>query len=130
MEPTMPTQFSNRPIRLLLAMTVAVAASPVFADTGFPGGDYAAGQIVLHFEPSGHMRLTKADQVLVAGDYTVQADRISLTDRSGPMACEKGQETGVYHWKLEHDALTLTKVDDACDGRSGDLAAQTWKRQR
>lgn len=126
----MPTQLSHRPICLLLAITAAVTTSPVFADTDFPGGNYAAGQIVLHFEPSGHMRLTKDDQVLVDGTFAVQADRISLTDKSGPMACEKGQETGVYQWKLEHDALTLTKVDDACDGRSGDLAAQAWKRQR
>jgi hypothetical protein len=126
----MHTQLSSRPIRILLAFTASITTSLAVAASSFPGGDYVAGQVMLHFDQSGHMRLTKGKQALVDGTFTVQADHISLTDKSGPMACAKGEETGVYQWKLEHDALTLTKVEDACDGRSGDLVAQPWKRQR
>lgn len=126
----MNVQRSKRSILSLFTLLATTTASMLPAAAGFPGGDYVAGQIMLRFDGSGHVRVMQEEKVLVEGDFSAQADRITFTDKSGPMACEKGQETGVYHWKLEHDTLTLTKVDDACDGRSGDLVAQAWKRQR
>ena len=126
----MNMQRSKRSIHSLLAVITTTTASLVFAASSFPVGDYSAGQIRLRFDASGHVRVTQGEQVLVDGAFTAQADRITLTDKSGPMACEKGQETGVYRWKLEQDVMSFIKVDDRCDGRSGDLVAQAWKRQQ
>ena len=125
----MHSQLSIRSIHFLLAFNATLTTSLAVAASNFPVGDYAAGEIVMHFDASGHVRLTQGKQVLVDGDFTVDGNNIRLTDKSGPMACAKGEETGVYRWTLDHDALTLAKIDDKCEGRSGDIVAQPWKRR-
>lgn len=93
----------------------------------FPTGAYVSGKIAMKVDPQGHVRVTEGMKVLVDGEFSVKADEIRLTDKSGPMAClTKGQETGVYRWHYTGGKLTLSKIEDRCEGRVGDLTAQPW----
>ena len=67
--------------------------------------------------------------VEVEGIYAVNGDEIRLTDKSGPDACAKGEETGAYHWKYDKGLLAFTKVADACTARSDDLTKSEWKKK-
>jgi hypothetical protein len=57
------------------------------------------------------------------GSYTVSEDRLYLFN--DPYC---NMETGVYTWKLEGGALTLTEVDDLCSQglRAANLVDQPW----
>jgi hypothetical protein len=108
----------------------AVSLQVPGAEPAFPAGEYAAGKIALTFDANGHMRLNgDGAGLLVDGEFTAHGDQIRLTDKSGPMACPAAQ-TGIYRWSYADQALTFTKIEDACDGRSGDLVAHPWKRKK
>jgi len=109
---------------------IAMIAVPfVVAAPTFPTGTYKAGEISIQFDDHGHVRVGQGDHILVEGQFVVSADQIKLTDESGPMACSKGEETGSYRWKYEGEALSFSKLDDPCDGRSGDLLGRQWKKE-
>jgi len=123
-------QFHHAVIACTVTLASAIVSSSVSgAEAVFPAGEYRAGKIAITFDASGHVRLTGDSGPLVDGEFTASGNQIRLTDRSGPMACPSAQ-TGVYRWSLVRDALTFSKVDDPCDGRSGDLTAQHWKREK
>ena len=111
-------------IASLLAMPLAAGAPT------FPTGKYKAGEISLQFDGGGHFKVNTGDQAVVEGVYTASADQITLTDKSGAWACSsKGEETGTYGWKYAGGTLTLSKVEDHCEGRAGDLPQRGWQRQ-
>ena len=84
----------------------------------------------MQFGNDGNLRVTSANRLLVVGTYSVHADEVRFTDRSGPMACSaKREETGVYRWKASGDTLVLSKIDDRCAGRLQDLTARPWKKK-
>ena len=115
---------------LFYSLTLGSIPTALAGPAAFPTGKYLAGQFAVEFNEKGQVRFTQGDSVLVEGEFSAKTDTISLTDRSGPMAClDAGQETGTYRWKIEGGALTFTKVDDRCDGRSQDLTAQAWRRK-
>jgi len=107
----------------MMAVPLAVAAPK------FPTGKYQAGDISIQFDNHGHVSVSQGERALVDGQYVANGDQVKLTDESGPMACSKGEETGTYRWKYDGDTITFTKVEDRCDGRSGDLFGRGWKRQ-
>ena len=107
-----------------ITMAVAIAAQT------FPTGTYNAGGISIQFDDHGHVRVSQGDRSLVDGQFLATADQIKLTDESGPMACSKGEESGTYHWKYEDEALSFSKLNDRCDGRSGDLIGRQWKKEK
>lgn len=107
-----------------LAATAAAAAAPTFTT-----GTYAAGKTTIMFDATGHVRVTNGDQMVVDGTYSTRADQISFVDKSGSWACPSAQ-VGVYRWTSDNDTIAFKKIDDACDGRSGDLTARPWKRQQ
>lgn len=83
----------------------------------------------MKFDAQGHVRVTEGAKVLVEGEFSAKAGEIQFTDKSGPMAClTAGQETGTYRWQYADEKLTLSKIDDRCEGRVSDLTAQPWKR--
>ena len=111
------------------ASVVSMMAMPlVMAAPTFPAGKYKAGEISIQFDGRGHVKVSQGDRALVDGEYTTNADQLKLTDKSGPMACPKDEQTGTYRWKYESGTLTLSIVEDRCDGRSGDLTGRQWKR--
>ena len=119
-----------RSVIIHAASVASIVAVPlVIAAPAFPAGKYQAGEVSMQFDGHGHFKLSMGKQALVDGDYATSADQIRLTDKSGPLACSaKGEETGAYLWKFEGDKLIFTKVEDACEGRSGDLPNRDWKR--
>lgn len=104
-----------------------VLSTALAATAAFPIGDYEAGGIVVSFAGDGHFRGTQAGKLMVEGTYTTKGDQIMFTDASGEIACPSDQ-IGTYTWRIDGSKLTLAKVDDACDGRSGDLVAQAWQK--
>lgn len=65
------------------------------------------------------MNLTLDGKVTVECQYASTADQLKVTDKEGEMACgnQPGLETGIYQWTLDGKKLTLTAVEDKCDGR-------------
>jgi hypothetical protein len=72
------------------------------------------------------------EEVVVEGEYTVKGEQLTLTDKQGRLACtgEEGMATATYEWKYEGESLTLSKVEDKCEGRSAGLTAGPWKRKK
>jgi hypothetical protein len=108
----------------MMAMPLVMAAS------AFPTGKYKAGEISIQFDDHGHVKVSQGERTLVDGQFAATADEIKLTDESGPMACAKDEATGTYRWKYEGEALSFSKLDDRCDGRSGDLSGRQWKKEK
>ena len=86
-----------------------------------PAGDYSTGKMSLRFDGHGGLQVRQADKVMVKARYAIAGDEITLTDESGPMACEAAQSRGIYRWTLANDTLTFAVISDPCEGRAGDL---------
>src|SRR4030095_7667077 len=103
----------------LLILLLALGTTARTAD--FKTGTYSAKSSTdkwsINFR--GHNKLTRSrnGEMVVEGTYKVTKDELEVTDEKGPMACEGEQKTGKYKWKLEEKKLTLTKVEDLCEGR-------------
>lgn len=114
----------------LLATTTAFACSAIAASE-FPTGTYTASDVRLNFDAQGRFRASIGEATMVEGSYTATHDTLSLTDASGPWACLKNpkERTGSYHWKLDRDHLTLTKLDDLCKDRGETLTPKPWAKE-
>lgn len=116
---------------LTLMTCAAVGASLAFAAADFPLGAYAIEEYAIVFADKGQFRVSKGENVMVEGEYTVKGDQLQLTDKRGPIACTGAdKETGTYGWKYEGEVLTLSKVEDKCEGRSAAMTAKPWKRKK
>ena len=114
----------------VLTICSALSLSPVWA-ADFPTGSYAAKNLHLVFDAKGNFHVNQGKATVVSGTYSIKGDQVELTDVSGPWACTSpGQQTGAYNWKFDGTALTLSKMADSCDDRSGALAPPTWKREK
>jgi len=97
----------------------------------FPQGTYASGEYTIVFADKGQFRVLTGEEVVVEGEYTVKGEQLMLTDKRGRFACTgEGMATATYGWKYEGEALTLSKVEDKCSGRSAGLTAGPWKRKK
>ena len=113
----------------IAAFSLALAGSVFVAGAeSFPAGDYEAGGATLSFA-GGAYRVLQGDKAMVEGTYTIDGAKLVLTDVSGPYACPAASKTGTYTWRFDGKALVLTKVDDACDDRSGDLNGHPWTKR-
>jgi steroid delta-isomerase-like uncharacterized protein len=67
----------------------------------------------------------------VNGHYTLNEDQIVLTDDSGFAACTPEQGAmGSYQWSLSGANLTLTPLEDTCEGRVYVLSSKAFPRDR
>ena len=112
-----------------VALFSLAATGVVFAATSFPSGDYNAGEATLSFGSGGKYRVLQGTKAMIEGTYKTEGDKLVLTDVSGPYACPADKKTGTYAWRVEGNALTLTKVEDACDDRSADLTGHPWQKK-
>ena len=126
------TNLLSGPFRaLVLVICAVVGASIAFAAADFPLGSYTVEGYAIVFADKGKFSVNKGDEVLVEGEYTVKGDQLQLTDKRGLIACTgEGQETGTYGWKYEGDVLTLSKLEDKCEGRSAAMTSRPWKRKK
>ena len=51
-----------------------------------------------------------------------------ITDEEGPGHCQAERATGIYKWKLEGTALSLTVVEDLCKWRSFAITRKPWRK--
>ena len=114
-------------IALITAVGTAVQAAEFKTGTYSVTGGGAKWSI--KFGDNNKLTVTLDGKVLVEGSYKVTADAIELVDEKGPMACGGDLSTGKYKWKLEEKKLTLTKVEDECEGRANALTAQPWLQE-
>ena len=110
-----------RVVQTLLVIAMLVGA--VLAKGSFPAGTYASGDFTVAFRSDGTFRVSEKGDAVVEGSYTVQADRITLTDKQGRYACV-AEGPGKYTWKQNGQTLAFTKVDDSCPGRERILTTQ------
>ena len=115
----------------LLLIALALATMARTAD--FKKGTYSVTgggtKWSIKYEDNNKVTVTRDGTTVVEGTYKVTGDLLEVTDEKGPMACGGEQKTGKYKWKLEGKSLTLTKVDDECDGRANALTAQAWVQE-
>jgi hypothetical protein len=64
--------------------------------------------------------------VLSAALFGATADRFRTSVFEQDLC--SGQGVGIYVWSLSGGALTLTPVDDSCEGRVAVLASNTWQQ--
>jgi len=83
--------------------------------------------ITLHIKIDSSYITTSTDTV-VRSLFKVSADTVFFTDYEGQYACPN--VTGKYKMNLSDDAnnLTLTLIDDACDGRANGINKLKWTR--
>lgn len=63
----------------------------------------------------------------VIGKYSLQADKMTVQDTGGPEACDIAQK-GIYQLKINANQLTVTKIQDECPGRGGDVETVVMKK--
>ena len=80
----------------------------------------------------GRMKLAQDGKVKVEGKYASTADELTITDEKGEISCTNspGMETGTYKWMLENKKLTLTVVEDKCEGRRTFFTHQSWMKEK
>lgn len=65
----------------------------------------------------------------VVGTYTVDGNKVTMTDTGGTNACEPAEGSGVYTFSVDCDRLTFTLVADNCDGRKQGMLCSPFMRQ-
>ncbi len=88
----------------------------------FPPGTYESGPFTFTFEQGGTFRVVHSSGAGVTGTYNVTGDQIEILDTDGELACLGS--AGKYTWKLDHDNLVFSVVDDACDARAEALTSK------
>lgn len=69
------------------------------------------------------------DEAMVEGRYTVEGDRITLTDERGLWICGPEERTATYTYTASGDRLTFAPVgEDPCKGRREGLTGEPWVR--
>src|SRR5215475_2090724 len=109
---------SNLGTSVLAICSILALSSALAAD--FPTGMYEVKEApyTLSFDEKGQFHVNTGEALKVAGNYSVKAGQLRLTDEAGPWACTKaGERTGTYAWKYENAVLTFSKVEDKCEDR-------------
>jgi hypothetical protein len=113
----------------IYAMTLTAAEFPPF----FPPGvvEFLSGDWELDFTDPRSSVTRLNGEVVVMGRYTANPARLVMRDTGGDIACldEPGMAQGVYAWSLVGDQLTLTAVQDRCEGRPFVLTVKPWQKQ-
>jgi hypothetical protein len=59
-------------------------------------------------------------EIEIKGKYILDGDQITVWDVSGIYACPSEMK-GKYKLSSAEDTLTATMIEDACEGRGGDI---------
>lgn len=84
--------------------------------------------VELHIKTDSSYATTSTGDVVVRSVCKISGDTLSLIDYDGQYACPNA--TGKYKINLSDDAttLTLTLIDDPCDGRVNSINKLKWTR--
>jgi len=88
----------------------------------------AIGEWELQLDSAGSYRWLRGADVMVEGDYRIQADTVLLVDRvGGELACEG---TGRYLWHTVPEGLQFAEIEDSCGPRPILLGTRPLSRKR
>ena len=104
--------------------TITIAS----ADLANGASSVLAGFWDLTFADDSLFTVSKDGELVVKGTYSVVEDQLTFNDEEGLLACRAGQAIGLYKWALDGNALSLTPIEDQCDGRKAILAAHLFSR--
>ena len=81
--------------------------------------------LTLHIQSDSSFVTLSNGEVLVRSACKITGDIVNITDYStGQYSCP--DMTGKYKINLSGDSLTLTLIEDACEGRSQALNGMKW----
>jgi hypothetical protein len=112
----------------MLAILTCLLCVAIYAEDKFPTGAFVAGTFTLQFNGDGSYTVAAEDKIVVKGTYAVSQDEVVLKDSEGDYACG-ADKPGKYKWKYDGKAITFSKVEDECDGRSQGLTSQPFVKK-
>ncbi len=115
-------------LTLMLVFFVAGSIAGRARTGDFPLGTYQSGPFTFTFEDGGTFRVLHSSGTGVTGTYKITGDQIEFNDQDGEIVCQ--DSAGKYTWKQDHDSLTFTLVDDACDGRIEALTSKPLVKKK
>ncbi len=113
---------SSATFALTLVFFLAGSVGSAAQKSDFPLGTYQSGPFTFTFEEGGTYRVKHSSGAGVTGTYKISGDKIEFTDQDGELMCQ--ESSGKYAWKLDHDSLVFSVVDDTCDGRKEALTSK------
>ncbi len=94
-------------------MTISAADVPATMPDSMKQMMIGTWNIGLH--EGNHVLVTYNGREVVSGPYMVSGSQVTFpANDTGPYAC---RTAATYTWRTSGDQLTLTRVQDACDGR-------------
>jgi hypothetical protein len=120
----------------LALVGVAQAKSPLYGVYQVTIKGSAAqlnGTWLISFAPNGAYAVVKEPNTttaLIGGSSSTSGGTVTMTDKAGPAACTGKTATARYRWSLSGRTLRLTKVKDACAGRSVILGTSSFTKVR
>jgi hypothetical protein len=113
---------------LLLALFTVKSNAQSLQNTNWK--TFVAGQvndsIVLHILSDSSFVTMSNGAVVVRSHIRISVDTLSLDDYDGEFACPN--MVGKYKFSKTADLLTLTLVDDPCDGRGQSIGNSKWRK--
>jgi hypothetical protein len=67
-------------------------------------------------------------EIVVEGVYVIKNNRLYITDKKGPYACQDNPNA-TYRWIINDKDVTLIAVTDDCSGRKDALTSHTYKME-
>ena len=113
---------------LLLALLTVKSNAQSLQNTNWK--TFVAGQvndsIVLHILSDTSFVTMTNGAVVVRSHFRVSGDTLSLDDYEGEFSCPN--MVGKYKFSRTADLLTMTLVDDPCDGRAQSIGSSKWRK--
>ncbi len=91
-------------------------------------GDPINDTLTLHLHADSSFATNSNGDVMVLTKCTIDGDTLTLADYGGEHACL--DTMGKYKISLEGDILTLTLIEDSCDGRAQVLDGKKWTESK
>ena len=132
-----PTPLSALALPLLLILPRVADPDPfppgVYTITfaAAEAGERFAGEWEMRFTEAGAVSVVKDGETFVEGRYVSTGRHVVMTDETGPIACTGPRtRTGIYGWTLQENELTMSAVEDECEGRRVMLTRGKWLKER
>lgn len=117
---------------LLLSMTpLALSAQSMVGTWTYqdatPDGTKVTNTMAMNEDGTFTVDFASDGKVEVLGTYKIEGDQITIRDTPEESPCY-GKD-GVYHFKFDGDAITITLVEDACEIRRRDRPWTITRKQ-
>jgi hypothetical protein len=130
-------------IRLVAAIVLLLVLASCASEPSLSPGTYTAtitredstsyftiGEWELTLTEGNGYSLTKDGRIDEEGDYTLTQDQIEFAATFAATSAESNCfVAGTYQWASDGKELTLTKVEDECEGRPTIFTTHPWSRQ-